>query len=145
MKNLQEEGGTPAEATTETTPAEGSEQGIQPRENNDIQPCVAAAATTITRCTEHEVKNFCATADYIARQVAVWMADNWTEICKTSQKASDGGDKAAKVAISGNFVLDQTNMLFHSTKITLAFSQKHKGVMEIEEDLKQVQFDLGAV
>lgn len=142
MKNLQEDGGTPA-TNENAAPAEGSEQGIQPRENNDIQPCVAAAATTITRCSDNEVKNFCATADYIARQAAVWLADNWSEICKTSQKASDGGDKAAKVAISGNFVLDQTNMLFHSTKITLAFSQKHKGVMEIEEDLKQVQFDLG--
>lgn len=147
------------EASQTTAPAGGEESGeagqsdeggdenqisVPERINGEVLSCVASAATTISGCSEAEIKNYAATADYACRQVAVQLADLWKRICLTAAANSKSGEKPAKVSLSASIVIDQTNMLIMSTKVKTGFGVKHQAQDETQEDLRQVQFKLAS-
>jgi len=117
---------------------------IPQRMNADVLPNVETAASTITGCSDSEVKNYMATADYICRQTGVQFADLWKEICQVAKKNGRDGEKAAKVSISIKVEIDHTNILLHSTKVQTGFGEKHGRSDEIQEDLSQTEFNLKA-
>ena len=123
-----------SEAPTEITPPV--------RASNEANQIVLAAASAITGCKEDQIKNFVATADFAIRQLAVQLADEWNDICKTAVKNSDGGDKAAKVGLSFALTIDHKNLNMMDTKASLAYARKFKRTAETQEDLRQVTFDL---
>jgi hypothetical protein len=137
------EGALGEQQTLETPPEESNELSAPPRLSNEILPIVQMAATTISKCSDNEVKNFCATADFICRQVVIQLSGLWKETCKTAQKNGKEGTKAAKVNLSISVGIDHSNLLIHTTSVDMGFSEKHTASGEIQEDLRQVQFELG--
>jgi hypothetical protein len=125
-------------------PAGASTEEASPpiRMNNEVLPNVKSSATTITGCSESEVKNFMATLDFVCRQVGVQAADLWKEICMTAKKNSDNGDKAAKVSLSIKVDIDHKNLQMMDTKVKMGFAKKFTASAETQEDLRQVSFDL---
>ena len=135
--------------TDPTPPAEGqqtlpAEEAAPPaRPSNDVLPSVTAAAKAIKGCTEHEVKNYVATLDYVSRQLAILIADRWEEICKTAAEAAGEEDNdPKKVGLSVKIEIDQTNMLFMDTSVSVSFSKKYTAEVHTEEDLRQTEFPL---
>ena len=126
----------------EPLPNQGSDQDAPPaaRESNEIMPTVDAAASTITGCSDKEIKNFKATLDFACRQLAVLMADEWKEICKTARHNGVEDVSAGTVSIGYKIDIDHTNLLLHDTEVTLSFSKKHKRTEDIQEDLTQTTF-----
>lgn len=113
-----------------------------PRFSGDVLPCVEAAATTITGCTDAELKNYLATSDWVLRQLAVQLANNWKAICRTAKLQQDQG-KNGKVRLGASIVIDHTNLLLMDTSVKLGFTQKFGESNDIQQDLRQVSFTLG--
>jgi hypothetical protein len=114
------------------------------RENNDASEIVLAAASTITGCSEAEVKNYVATMDFVSRQLAIKFADKWKAICKIAQ-AARGDDEAApaKSTLGVKIDIDHTNINMMDTKVT--FKVKPNAIeasVDKQENLLQVQFSL---
>jgi hypothetical protein len=139
-----------SETAIETYDADGPEgndgeltiaNNIQPRASNEVLPCVEAASQTIVGCSDAEMKNFLATADYAARQFVVQLADHWKGICKTAANAGKD-DKPAKVKVAYGVEIDHTNVLMMDTRVTLAYSEKHVSSDDTQEDLTQTEFAL---
>lgn len=109
--------------------------------NGEIMPVVAAAATTITGCTDAEVKNFLATADYCARNLVAHLAANWKKITRTAKiQGDEGRSQVVPVSVALKFNLE--NMLLHDTSMKLSFALKHTAESETQEDLRQVTFKM---
>ena len=131
---------TDAQPPEGDAPAEGTnELSVPPRMNSDILPIVTMSATTIAKCSDNEVKNYCATADFICRQVTVQLAELWKDICKTAQKNSKEGTKPAKVGLGISVTIDHSNIIIHTTDVETGFSEKHKASGGIQEDLRQMK------
>lgn len=111
-----------------------------PRQNADVLSCVESAGLTIDKCSEAELKNFMATADYLCRELSVMLADKWKEICHTAKLAGEKEGAAAAVALAIGVKIDQTNLSIMDTKVSLAFARKYKCCGEKQEDLRQVDF-----
>lgn len=111
------------------------------RLSNEVLPCVEASAQTITGCTDAEIKNFLATADFIARQSCVQLADHWKGICKTARNAGKE-EKAAKVKVAVGIDIDHTNLRIMDTKVAMSYSEKHSSQADTQEDLGQTNFVL---
>ena len=112
--------------------------------NGEIMPVVAAAATTITGCTDPEVKNFLATSDYCARNLVAHLAANWKKITRTAKiQGDEGRSQVVPVTVALKFNLE--NMLLHDTSMKLSFSLKHTAESETQEDLRQVTFRMNGV
>lgn len=113
-----------------------------PRANGELLPNVQSAAQTITNCSDNEVKNYCATTDFVCRQLAVQLADKWKSICRTAEKNGKEGEKPAKVCLAFKIDVDHSNILLMDTKANLSFSAKESVSAETQEDLRQVEFQL---
>lgn len=113
------------------------------RANNELLPNVVSAGSTITGCSESEVKNYLATMDFICRQLSVLMADKWPKICKAARAAGELNEKSAKVPVSVKIDIDHTNILLMDTKVHLSFvPEKIHATAETTEDLSQTEFAL---
>jgi hypothetical protein len=138
--------GAPADTTVSAHDPEAPEpEQFEPpaRENNDASPIVLAAASTITGCTEAEVKNFIATMDFVSRQMAIKFAGRWKTICKIAKTNSDDGAAPAKSSLGVKIDIDQTNINMMDTKCT--FKVKPNSIddaVDKQENLLQVQFQL---
>lgn len=119
--------------------ADTNELSVPPRLNSDILPIVTMASTTIAKCSDNEVKNFCATTDFVCRQVTTQLAELWKDICKTAQKNSKEGTKPAKVSLGISVTIDHSNIMIHTTDVETGFSEKHKASGGIQEDLRQMK------
>jgi len=130
------EGAPAAEAPPE-------ESQVPPRLNGEVQPCVDSVASTITGCTDTEMKNFLATADFTVRQVALMLANRWKEICRTAEfNAGPDGNKSAKIGLAFKVELDHTNLNLMNTTVKMGFARKYSESVETQEDLRQVEFKL---
>jgi len=148
----QQHEGQPTGAVVEQFPAGEQPAGEQessnepvapPRLNGEVQQCVDSVASTITGCSETELKNFLATTDFVVSQVALQLANRWKEICRTAEAAGGtDGEKAAKVGISFKVEIDHTNLNLMSTKVKMGFARKYSESAETQEDLRQVTFNL---
>lgn len=139
---------------TPETPAdvEGQPEGVVDdappppplRESDEVLPNVESAASTITNCTEAELKNYLATADYVCRQVSLQLADRWKDICRTAESITkeSSGDEAAKVKIGISVTADLTNLELMDTSVKLGFSKKFSSSASTQEDLRQTKFKL---
>lgn len=132
------EGGEPSTPPDELPPS------IPPRTSNEVLEIVNTVAATVSNCSDSEVKNFMATADFTLRELAVLMADKWPQICKTARAAGAESEKAAKVSLAVKIDINHTNILLMDTKVSLSFSEKHRVEAERQEDLTQVEFELRA-
>jgi hypothetical protein len=131
--------------TPEGSPAEtpGQEPAAMPQwKGDEVLSCVPNVAETITGCSENEIKNFIATADFAARQVVVQLGEHWKGICKTNRNLSKDG-RSAKVTVGAAIEIDHSNILYLDTKVRLQFSEKHATAADIQADLTQVEFSLG--
>jgi len=127
--------------------APASEAPIAPpaRENSELLPSTESAAQTITSCSENEVKNYCATVDYIQRQVAVLLADEWEKVCRSAKKNGEDSEKPSKVTLAVKIVVNHSNIVFMDTQVELGFvADKVKRSVSAQEDLRQIQFALKA-
>jgi hypothetical protein len=102
---------------------------------------VACAATTITGCSENELKNFLATADYVSRNITLHLANNWKKICRTAKLQADEG-KSPKVPLAVSIVINHENLLLMDTSLKTSFALKYTEQSETQEDLRQVLFVL---
>jgi hypothetical protein len=118
------------------------EPSIPPRASNELLPNVINAGATITGCTESEVKNYLATADFVCRQVGMLLADKWLKICKTARAVGAENEKSAKVPVAVKIDIDHTNILLMDTRVSLSFAEKHHAQAETQEDLTQTEFNL---
>lgn len=135
--------GSGAESPESGAP-EGSEPSAPPRLNGEVQPTVDSAASTITGCSEAEIKNYLATTDFVIRQIALQLANRWKEICRTADANGRDGESPAKVGVSVKIDIDQTNLLLMDTKVKLGFARKYSESAETQEDLRQVEFKLSS-
>lgn len=126
------------------TPPEDLAPSIPPRNSNEVLPIVDTVAATVTTCSDSEVKNFMATADFVLRELAVLLAGKWPQICKTARTAGIESEKTAKVSLAVKIDIDHTNILLMDTKVAMSFSEKHRVEAERQEDLTQVEFTLRA-
>ena len=133
--NEGQQGAAPAAETHEEEPI------APPRINGEVQQCVDSAASTITGCSESEMKNYLATADFVARQVSLQMANLWKQICRTAEANGKDG-KASKVGLSVKIDIDQSNLLLMDTKIKMGFAHKYSESVDTQEDLRQIEFSL---
>lgn len=109
--------------------------------SGDVLTCVEAAATTITGCTEAELKNFLATADYAARTLTLQLAKKWKKICRTASLQKDEG-KSPIVKLASAIAINHENLMLMDTKMKTSFSSKDVQEDEIQADLRQVQFSI---
>lgn len=112
-----------------------------PAFSGDVLPCVEAAVTTISGCSEQELKNFCASADYVARQITLHLANRWKQICRTARIQQDDG-KSPTVKLSTNIAINLENMLLMDVKVKTGFALKHVETSETQADLRQVEFSI---
>jgi hypothetical protein len=119
-----------------------SSPAIALRSSNELLPNVITVGETITGCSESEVKNFLATADFAQRQLVQQLAEMWHGICKTASKAGKENEKAAKVSVSIKIDIDHSNIQLMDTRVTTSYSEKHVTTGEIQEDLSQTEFAL---
>jgi hypothetical protein len=146
----QHEGEQPAAVVEQfpggATPPEGEPENndpvVPPRLSGEVQACVDSVASTITGCSESEIKNFLATADFAVRQIALQLANRWKEICRTAEANGKDGEKSSKVGIAVKIDIDHSNLLLMDTKVKLGFARKYSESAETQEDLRQVEFKI---
>lgn len=108
--------------------------------DGEVLDIVHSASTTITGCTDNEMKNFVASADFIARQVTVQLADLWPKICRTNRKATETEGKSPKTSVACSIKINHENLLLMDTKVKMKISEAHETTGEIQQDLRQVTF-----
>lgn len=129
-------------------PAEGGESTQENAEqippaipfDGEILDIVHSASQTITGCTDNEMKNFMATADFVARQVTIQLADLWPKICRTNRKATETEGKSPKTSVSCGIKVNHENLLLMDTKVKMKVAESHETNGEIQQDLRQVTF-----
>lgn len=96
-------------------------------------------------CNEAEIKNFIATADFLAREIMHQVAKGWPEALRIARKIGESGDKptAAKLGISVKLDLANLDLLKVEVKTDVA-PWKLQLESSVEEDLRQLTLDFDA-
>lgn len=117
------------------------EMAPPPPPSGEVLACVAAAASTITGCDDNELKNYIATADYVARTIVLHLAENWKKIRRVAKIRVDDS-KSPVVALSAAIKINHENLLLMDTRVKTSFAQKYEESSETQQDLRQVTLSL---
>ncbi|MDX2187744.1 MAG: hypothetical protein SFV32_12485 [Opitutaceae bacterium] len=135
------QGKTDESAPQGDSPA-SDEVPVPPRMNSDLLSIIPPYAAQIA-LHENEVKNFCATADFVARKVVELLAAKWPQIVKSASEELPDGESVKTASVSFGVKMDLTHPLLMDTEITMAIKRRQvKLSRKTGEDLRQVNFDL---